>query len=191
MSVLFVHGAWASKNTFNYVKSKLPDGKIIYGEYDINNENVYDIIQRINKIISDEPKHSVSVIAHSMGGLIALALDQNYVKNIVTAASPISGLHMGFFMEQYLASRCPSMREIFSHSTFIRNLHQKHYINPITCLATTKGFNFTMTKKNDGVVTYESQTQWLPNGAQKIDIEANHHEVVMSDKFVGVCKRSL
>lgn len=193
--LLLIHGAWSSCTTFNFLKEKLNKhknlGEIYHGDYDINSTNVDDIILHCNKII-DMAERNIIVVAHSMGGLIALNFDHHpKVDSIITVSSPLSGLTINRFVQMLLAYRSPNMADIFSMSNFVSNIHNKEYTKPIQCVVTTEGFNPAWYEKSDGVVTVNSQKRWVPSTATLHHLEYNHHEVLQSHELYEIVKDAI
>lgn len=195
VDLLLIHGAWSSKNAFNYLQEKLKKhkaiGDVYHLEYDINCTDFDSIIRNGNQLI-DSATREVVVIGHSLGGLFALNLhDHDKVRAIVTVASPLSGIPINRFVGMLLTYRSPCLSNIFHMSDFINDTHGKEYTKPIHCVVTTQGFNPAWYEKSDGVVTVNSQKRWTPKTAKIHMVPYNHHEVLQTDDFVDIVESEI
>ena len=87
--ILYIHGANASPLSFNYIKSKLPKHYAFDVTYDAH-DPLDDLIELAENHLV-EPSH---IIAHSLGGIIAVALSQRVsdkVLSVSTLATPFGG----------------------------------------------------------------------------------------------------
>lgn len=198
-NIFFIHGAWCTKNSFNYITDSLYTSKkyskyindIIYYEYNNSNKSINDIVANARDMLYSIGKDSI-IVGHSMGGLIALALEQeDPSRKIITIASPISGLKVPKLTEFFLLFREPSLNDIMYHSSFICGIHKKRYTKPIYNIISTRGFNPFIFEKSDGVISIESQTKWTPHNSKLIEIQSSHHEILQSEELVDIIKESL
>lgn len=178
----FIHGAWASPASFNYLRDKLRDKyETAAASYDCQKMAVADMIDTTREHMygACRPGDNNIVVGHSLGGLIALSLeDEPLVSRVVTIASPLAGLQMNRLMEFYLSFRSPILGKIAAGSNFISSLHSKKYTKPIDTIVAAKGFNPLLTEPNDGVLTIECQTSWLPPNARLRPIAASHFDIL-------------
>lgn len=194
--LLFIHGAWSSKTIFNYLSDKLTLncnalGNIYHGEYCINSCSVHAINVQLMALL-DRAEREVVVVAHSMGGLLALDIEcHTKVSSVITVASPLDGLDFHKFIQIFLTYRSPNMAEIFRMSGYINKLQSKEYTKPIKCVITTEGYNPAWYEKSDGVVTISSQKRWVPPTASLHFFPYNHHEIVQSVELYELIKDEL
>jgi len=180
--LFLIHGLWSTKNTFNYLERYLYNN--IHFQYDSNNTSLTSIVNDA-KLQLDSIKTPVVLVGHSMGGLIALSLeDHPMVSQVITVASPLSGIKYNKLVEAYYMFNAPILQDVGRHSIFMRNLHLKNYTKPIHCITATRGFNPMLFEPNDNVLTVESQESWMPENAKTLRIDANHHEIVQTREFV-------
>lgn len=201
--LLLIHGAWSSKNTFNYlIKNIRPNarfsttrsstiGKVHYCCYDNAETSLAKIVEHAQQTL-DWAENPTVVIGHSMGGLVALNThDHPAVESIVTIASPIDGININKFVQALIAYRTPVLNDLFHRSNFLNQTQQKVYTKPISCVVTTEGYNPAWYEKSDGVVTVKSQKNWLPASARVIELPYNHHEVMQTDQLCNIVKEKL
>jgi len=194
--VLFIHGAWASPISFNYIAFKLKDhpnlGDLHYFSYDIQRRTVPQIIKAARHLIDHDIQKDTVVVGHSLGGIISLHLhDSVYTDSIVTAAAPLDGLHMNRFIQGLFILRSQSLSDVFSHSVLIKETQDMEYHKPIDVLVTTNGFNPALYEKNDGVITVKSQQVWYPKSAKIHHVHTNNTEVLVSDPICECISKHL
>lgn len=196
-NVMFIHGAWSSCQGFNYLSNLIDthlDSKIrhtIFFEYNPIKEAMEQIINRAYKELDKDDTETL-VVGHSLGGLIALSvMDHPNCYQVVTMASPLSGIKIEKIFQPFIYARAPILAELAPESTFIRGLAKKSYKKRVDCIITTKGFNPIMLEKSDGVVTIHSQERWLPDTAITTYVSNNHYEILQSDQALTTIKKTL
>lgn len=198
-NLFLIHGAWCSKQGFNYLTKKVLDdtnvGRIHAFEYDCQKETMLDIVRRAKTQLHDVSQNGLKtvVVGHSMGGLIALKLSQkSSVSRTITLASPLSGLKVNRWLHVFLLWHAPILRDIVPDSTFIRNLHKTAYDNnPVDVLVAGAGFNPMIYEPSDGVVTIDTQMRWTPEKSNVIVINANHSEILQAPETIIRVERAL
>lgn len=194
-NLFLIHGAWCTKKSFNYLIDSLHTSKssknindVVCFEYDNSKRSIREIIDSANKQLTKLEKDTI-IIGHSLGGLVALALEDNdSVSDVITVASPTNGLRVGVLLEFYLQYREPAIHDIMHHSGFIEFLHKKDYDKPIYSLIANSGFNPFILEKSDGIIPVSAQKKWIPDNASLIEIDCNHTEILQSEEFVDVVK---
>lgn len=178
-TVLFIHGAWATKNSFNFLAHQLDTSINLYHEYDSINSNLPDIVEEIK--LKLDTLEDVILVGHSLGGVIALSLESHpSVKEVITLASPISGIKINKLAQSFLTFRAPILRHVMSDSSFMFDLKNCKFTKPVRVFVANKGFNPAVYEKSDGVVTVASQMEWVPETANVIPVESSHHEILQS-----------
>lgn len=196
-NIMFIHGAWSSCQSFNYLSRRV-DNELdryikdtIFFEYNTIKDPIDNIVRRAIKEISKDDTETL-VIGHSMGGLVALVItDQPNCYRTITLASPLSGIKIKKVFQPFIYARAPILAELSPDSTFIKNLPKRKYTKRVDCLITTKGFNPLMMEKSDGVVTVYSQERWMPETALPTYVENNHYEILQSDQAFSTIKKAL
>jgi pimeloyl-ACP methyl ester carboxylesterase len=198
-NLFLIHGAWASRQAFNYLIKKTLDegnvGRIHCFEYDCQTEPIGSISVRAHAELRGVLSNGLEtvVLGHSLGGLIALSLSQySGVSKAITVASPLAGLKLPRFVQFFVSYHTPILKELVPTSEFMRYLHAKDYSHvPVECIVAAEGYNPMIYERNDGVVTYNSQTKWHPKGAKVTFSYTNHHEVLQSAEVLRAVEKEL
>jgi len=181
MNLVYIHGANATSESFNYIKSKLGIGIDI--DYDSRNgfENNLKLMQ-----LQLEDVDNIAFIAHSLGGIYSLHLANIMPKQVlgaVTLSTPYGGAEVADYAQYFLPfSRL--MRDIGPSSWAMRQANKIKIQHPWTNVVTVKGQSPFMVEPNDGVVTISSMRHHAD--MELVDVDYNHYEVVLSDKIVNI-----
>lgn len=198
-NLFLIHGAWCTKESFNYVIKKVlddsPVGNIHGFSYDCQKEGIHKIAERAKKELSAISQNGLKtvVVGHSMGGLVALNLSQyQHVHKTITLASPLNGLKYDRILHMLLLYHAPILKDILTDSKFVRKTHSLDYSHrPVEVHITTKGFNPMIYEPNDGVVTQAAQRAWAPPGAVIMEDPHNHSEVLQSPLTIFSIEKAL
>ena len=179
MKMVYIHGANATSESFNYIKSKLGGGIDI--NYDSRNgfeNNLKDMQHTLNG-------HTDLVfIAHSLGGIYSLHLANampDAVNGAVTLSTPYGGAEVADYVKYFLPfSRL--MRDIGPSSWVMKQANSIKIQHPWTNIVTVKGQSPFMNEPNDGVVTIASQRHHAD--MELVEVDYNHYEVVLSDSVI-------
>jgi pimeloyl-ACP methyl ester carboxylesterase len=183
MTLVYIHGASATSESFNYIRSKL--GKGIDIDYDSRNgfENNLKMMQ-----LQLEDATDIAFIAHSLGGIYSLHLANampNQVVGAVTLSTPYGGAECAEVVKYFLPfSRL--MRDIGPSSWAMKQADRIKIQHPWTNIVTVKGQSPFMAEHNDGVVTVASQKYHAD--MELVEVDYNHYEVVLSDVVVKLIK---
>ena len=183
MTLVYIHGASATSESFNYIRSKL--GKGIDINYDSRNgfeNNLEDMKQQLKDV------KDMAFVAHSLGGIYSLHIANAMpaqVKGAVTLSTPYGGAKVAEFAQFFLPfSRL--MRDIGPSSWAFKQADQIKIQHPWTNIVTVKGQSPFLLEHNDGVVTIASQKHH--EDMELIEVDLNHYEVVLSDRVVELIK---
>jgi pimeloyl-ACP methyl ester carboxylesterase len=183
MNLVYIHGANATSESFNYIKSKLGNGLDI--NYDSRNgfeNNLKDMQSTLQNY------KNLVFVAHSLGGIYALHLANampEVVKGAVTLSTPYGGAEVADYAQYFLPfSRL--MRDIGPSSWVMKQASKIKIQHPWTNIVTVKGQSPFMHEPNDGVVTISSQKHHAD--MELIEVDCNHYEVVLSDAVVKLIK---
>jgi len=179
MNLVYIHGANATSESFNYIKSKLGTGLDI--NYDSRNgfeNNLKDMQSTLQNY------KNLVFVAHSLGGIYALHLANNMpevIKGAVTLSTPYGGAEVADYAQYFLPfSRL--MRDIGPSSWVMKQANRIKIQHPWTNIVTVKGQSPFMHEPNDGVVTIASQKHHAD--MELVEVDCNHYEVVLSDAVV-------
>ena len=183
MKLVYIHGASATSESFNYIKSKIGDGIAV--NYDSRNgfeNNLEAIKEQIGKT------KNVFFIAHSLGGIYSLHLANAIPKQVlgaVTLSTPYGGAEVAEFAQFFLPfSRL--MRDIGPSSWVMKQANKIKIQHPWTNVVTVRGQSPFMAEANDGVVTIASMKHHAD--MELVEVDYNHYEVVLSDQIVDIIK---
>ena len=183
MTLVYIHGASATSESFNYIRSKLGNGIDI--NYDSRNgfENNLNEMQAQLAGVKD-----IAFIAHSLGGVYSLHLANaipEQVRGAVTLSTPYGGAEVAEVVKFFLPfSRL--MRDIGPSSWAMKQADKIKIQHPWTNIVTVKGQSPFMHEHNDGVVTIASQKHH--KDMELIEVDYNHYEVVLAEPVVKIIK---
>jgi pimeloyl-ACP methyl ester carboxylesterase len=186
MNLVYIHGANATSESFNYIKSKLGTGLDI--NYDSRNgfENNLKDMQ-----LTLQNYKNLVFVAHSLGGIYSLHLANampDAVKGAVTLSTPYGGAEVADYAQYFLPfSRL--MRDIGPSSWVMKQASKIKIQHPWTNIVTVKGQSAFMHEPNDGVVTIASQRHHAD--MELVEVDYNHYEVVLSDMVVELIQERI
>jgi pimeloyl-ACP methyl ester carboxylesterase len=183
MQLVYIHGASATSDSFNFIRSKI--GKGVDINYDSRNgfkNNLEEMIEQLKDV------QNMAFIAHSLGGIYALhianALPEQVV-GAVTLSTPYGGAEVAEYAKYFLPfSRL--MRDIGPNSWAFEQADKIKIQHPWTNVVTVKGQSPFMLAHNDGVVTIDSQKHH--EDMELVEVEYNHYEVVLAEPVVKIIK---
>jgi len=186
MTLVYIHGASATSESFNYIRSKIGDGIDI--NYDSRNgfeKNLNDMIEQLKDV------KDIAFVAHSLGGIYSLHIANampDQVKGAVTLSTPYGGAEVAEFAKFFLPfSRL--MRDIGPSSWVMRQADKIKIQHPWTNVVTVQGQSPFIVEPNDGVVTIASMKHHAD--MELVEVDYNHYEVVLSDKIIGIIKERI
>jgi pimeloyl-ACP methyl ester carboxylesterase len=186
MTLVYIHGASATSESFNYIRSKLGNGIDI--NYDSRNgfeNNLNDILKQLDGV------KNIAFVAHSLGGIYALHIANtipDQVVGAVTLSTPYGGAEVADYAQYFLPfSRL--MRDIGPSSWVMKQARNIKINHPWTNIVTTAGKSPFMLEANDGVVTISSQKHH--EDMELVEVDYNHYEVVLSDEVVKLIQERI
>jgi pimeloyl-ACP methyl ester carboxylesterase len=186
MTLVYIHGASATSESFNYIRSKIGDGINI--NYDSRNgfeKNLNDMIEQLKDV------KDIAFVAHSLGGIYSLHIANavpEQVKGAVTLSTPYGGAEVAEFAKFFLPfSRL--MRDIGPSSWVMRQADKIKIQHPWTNVVTVQGQSPFIAEPNDGVVTIASMKHHAD--MELVEVDYNHYEVVLSDKIISIIKERI
>jgi pimeloyl-ACP methyl ester carboxylesterase len=186
MTLVYIHGASATSESFNYIRSKLGDGIDI--NYDSRNgfeNNLAEIMAQLKNV------KDMAFVAHSLGGIYSLHIANampKQVRGAVTLSTPYGGAEVAEYAKFFLPfSRL--MRDIGPNSWAFKQASQIKIQHPWTNVVTVKGQSPFMIAHNDGVVTIASQKHH--EDMELVEVDYNHYEVVLAEPVVNIIKERI
>jgi len=186
MQLVYIHGANATSESFNYIQSKLGQGLAI--NYDSRHgfeNNLKDMLSQLSDV------KDIVFVAHSLGGIYAIHIANaipNQVRGAVTLSTPYGGAEVADYVQYFLPfSRL--MRDIGPSSWAMRQARNIKIQHPWTNVVTVKGQSPFMAEANDGVVTISSQKHHAD--MELVEVNCNHYEVVLSDEVIALIQERI
>ena len=183
MTLVYIHGASATSESFNYIRSKLGDG------IDINYDSRNGFENNLNEMLDQlKDVKDIAFIAHSLGGIYSLHLANampEQVKGAVTLSTPYGGAEVAEVVKFFLPfSRL--MRDIGPSSWAMKQADKIKIQHPWTNIVTVKGQSPFMHEHNDGVVTIASMKHHKE--MELVEVDYNHYEVVLAEPVIKIIK---
>jgi pimeloyl-ACP methyl ester carboxylesterase len=184
MLTIYIHGATATAQSFNYIRSSIKGQELLL-EYDSEN-GFQNNLAAMSKSIAEHPDQTLFFIGHSLGGIYALSLAEIFAQRVlggITISTPYGGSEVASFLKYFVPFN-RLLKEIGPTSPPIVHAAEIILSVPWCNIVTTRGNSPWISMPNDGVVTVESQRKHL--GFDYIDVAANHYEVLMDPETVFI-----
>ena len=183
MNLVYIHGANATSESFNHIRTRLGTGlDLNYDSRDGFEHNLAQMQQRLAGV------KQCFFIAHSLGGIYALHLSHHLptqVLGAVTLSTPYGGAEVADYAQYFLPfSRL--MRDIGPSSWVMKQASRIKIQHPWTNIVTVKGQSPFMHEPNDGVVTIASQKHH--EDMELVEVDYNHYEVVLAEPVIKIIK---
>jgi pimeloyl-ACP methyl ester carboxylesterase len=189
MLLVYIHGASATSESFNYIREHIKGHEDLVINYDSRNgfeKNLADMMYQLSNY------HSIFFVCHSLGGVYALHLANAMAERVlgaVTLSTPYGGAEIAD-VAKYFMPYSRLLKDIGPSSWAMRQADKIEIHHPWTNIVTVKGNSPWVPSPNDGVVTVASQKHHN-EGMELIEIDYNHYEVVLSDRVINIIKERL
>ena len=181
MNLVYIHGANATSESFNYIRSKLGSGLDL--NYDSRNGFQNNLEDMLNQLADAK---DIAFISHSLGGIYALHISHaipDQILGAVTLSTPYGGAEVADYAQYFLPfSRL--MRDIGPSSWAMKQAKKIKIQHPWTNIVTVKGQSPFILAANDGVVTIASQKHH--EDMELVLVDYNHYEVVLADPVIDL-----
>ena len=181
MNLVYIHGANATGESFNYIRSKLGSGLDL--NYDSRNGFQNNLEDMLNQLADAK---DIAFISHSLGGIYALHISHaipDQILGAVTLSTPYGGAEVADYAQYFLPfSRL--MRDIGPSSWAMKQAKKIKIQHPWTNIVTVKGQSPFILAANDGVVTIASQKHH--EDMELVLVDYNHYEVVLADPVIDL-----
>lgn len=186
MKLVYIHGASATSESFNYLRSKLGQG------IDVNYDSRNGFENNLNDMLEQLSGHKdLAFVAHSLGGIYSLHIANALPKQVlgaVTLSTPYGGAEVADFAQFFLPfSRL--MRDIGPSSWAMKQAKDIKIQHPWTNVVTVRGQSPFLLDHNDGVVTIASQKHH--EDMELVEVDFNHYEVVQAEPVVRIIKERI
>lgn len=185
MKIIYIHGANATGDSFNYIRDHLNHNDELVIEY--NSKNGFENnLETMKEILVD--CDNMVFICHSLGGIYALHLAEHFNTQTlggISLSTPYGGSHAADYAKYFLPfSRL--LRDIGPNSRPIKLANKIKISHPWCNVVTTLGDSPWMVEPNDGVVTIASMS--ARKDMDLIMQNSNHYEVVINPLTVDIIK---
>ena len=186
--IVYIHGANATGESFNYIRQQIPHDDLIV-EYNSACGFVHNL-KDMKDILRNERR--VFFVAHSLGGVYAMHLAQHMsdrVSGAVTISTPYGGSEVATIARWFLPfSRL--MRDIGPNDYPMRQTNHMTLPRAWTNIVTTRGTCPFISEPNDGVVTHQSMRHHADK-MKLIDVPLNHYEILLSNHTVNIINSAI
>lgn len=183
MNIVYIHGASATSDSFNYIRSRITGYSETLVEYNSQNgfaQNLIDMKQQL------ADKQRMVFVCHSLGGIYAVYLAQHFADQVlgaITLSTPYGGAESADYAKYFLPFN-RLLRDIGPGSTPIKDSNSIPIQHPWVNVVTTRGDSPWIIQPNDGVVTVSSMRK--RSDMQLHELYINHYEIVMSPAAVDL-----
>ena len=189
MIFVYIHGASATSESFNYIRQQLGKDSDIVLNYDSRNGFEKNLENMIDDLSNQK---NIFFIAHSLGGIYALHLADTLKEKVlgaVTLSTPYGGAEIADVAKYFLPySRL--LKDVGPNSWAMRHLRNIKKLPQWTNIVSIKGNAPWVPGRNDGVVTIASQKH-RDDIMELVEIDYNHYEVVLSDRVIDLIKERI
>lgn len=191
MKLVYIHGANASSESFNFIRDHVRGYDEILIDYNTETSFSKNLDQMC--AVLDSFTDPIFFIAHSLGGIYALHLYQKYssrVKGAVTMSTPYGGIKIADLAKYFMPFN-QLLRDVGATSQPIVDAGKVKIGKTIgwTQLITTKGNVPWINEPNDCVVAISSME--TRKDFELIHMDRNHYEVVISYHTVDIINSKL
>lgn len=186
MVLVYIHGANATPTSFNFIRHHVGDGLML--SYD-SNHGFKNNLERFKEEIKNS--HDIVFIAHSLGGIYAMHLANEFpdrINQAVTISTPYGGHALAEYAKAFMPF-LPLLNDIGPNSWPISSMNSMQLVSPWCNIVTTKGNAPWMMEPNDGVVSVASQRH--RTDMSLIEVEANHYEIMLSIDTINIIETKL
>jgi pimeloyl-ACP methyl ester carboxylesterase len=187
MLTVFIHGATATAQSFNYIRELLRCQDLAL-EYDSEN-GFHNNLDEMSEILAKKKKDNLFFVGHSLGGIYALSLAERFEQRTLgglTISTPYGGSEIAPFLKHFVPFN-RLLKEIGPDSEPIRHCAEITLSVPWCNIVTTRGNSPWIGLPNDGVVSLESQRSL--SGIDLIELSSNHYEVLMDNECVQIIQQ--
>ena len=185
--IVYIHGLASTAKIFSHLNTQLPNHKATFIEY----SSVGSIEESYKEVLSKMPDGPVTIIGHSLGGVLAYLLairDDHYhdIQRLVTISSPFGGSDAATKL-RWFYPRFKIFRDLSFGSPIVKEITTtpNHQYQMLSLVSTAGGLPFIM-GANDGVVTVESQCA-IP-ATKRVHIHSNHCEILQDEVTINEVK---
>jgi len=200
--ILFVHGMNGTPLDFKYIIDSLDKNKyypiVYYYPSGINlNYAVDGLKYSFDKLLKLYNIDDITIVAHSMGGLVSRAFINSYkkiqIKKFITIATPWNGQKYAQLGGDSIKNIAASFGNMVPKSAFLennQNIEFPNYLNHYLLFAYKGKKSFVLDSSNDGVISLSSQlyTKAQQKASRVYGFNETHTSVLKSDEMISLLK---
>ena len=190
MTIVYIHGAKATENSFNYIRMQITGYDEIVLEYDSKDGFAYNL--EIMKLLLQNQK-DLFFIAHSLGGIYAIHLADFFKIHClggVTLSTPYAGSPHALFLQiLFPFIHIPFISDITTISKPFVKAGKIQLNIPWLNVVSIGGGIALMGEPNDGVVSISSMKS--NKQISTVDVFTDHYEILQSKEAVQHIKLML
>ena len=189
VTICYIHGLNSSYRSFGYIRQNLPQHSSLLINYD-SHQPLEESLKRIGDSLPNDK--DLAIVGHSLGGVIGTLLSHKLpqVKKLVIISAPVGGSKAAKLL-RWVPNHPAVIDDLAPDSKFITATSTIKLKIPTLSIISSGGHIQlpASLEKNDSIVTLASQRA-LPYG-RKVEVNANHFEVLMHEKTVDVLDKFL
>jgi pimeloyl-ACP methyl ester carboxylesterase len=189
MKLVFIHGAGATPDSFNYIEPKLNKKfKRSYITYDCADGFINNLDRMVCSLSTQN--EDLFLISHSLGGVYSVLLEERLnglVKGGVSIATPFDGCESAQLLN--MLRPCQLYRDIGKYSIPILTSRRVVLSAPWCQIVTTAGNTHWIHQPNDGVVTIKSMT--CRSDVEYVRLNSSHHEIMLNPMVPEVINKCI
>ena len=180
-NIVYIHGANSSARSFRYIQKCLPEHEYLNIEYSVDTpltSNISTIQDAIQDRFADK---KVSIVGHSLGGVIAIGLHNTleHLSKTITISAPFGGLYYVRLLK-YLSRKRTIYDDLVPNAEPLKTIRETFVNVPTLNLITVLGNRPIIFKNNDAIVPVESMKEGeFGDYVQFQEVRCNHSEVLV------------
>jgi pimeloyl-ACP methyl ester carboxylesterase len=186
--IAYIHGLASSGKMFNFINAQLPEHDVTFADYDSSQSIESSYEQVLSKLPRDIP---ITLVGHSLGGIIGHMLSTRdngcSIEQLITISAPFGGSDTAGKLKWFYPSY-RIFKDLSPRSKILEEVAKTPVQRcPFTSLISISGHLPFVSEINDGVVSLESQR--LSKAKKKIEIKANHFEILQDEVTIKELKK--
>lgn len=188
MKLVYIHGANATSDSFNYLREHIGGDDHVMN-YRSSNGFEHNLKDMANEL---QDQSDMFFVAHSLGGVYALHLASTMPDRVVGAVSistPYGGICEADFAK-YFMPFTRLLSDIGPTSWPMRRAADIRIVHPWCNIVSTRGAVNWISGPNDGVVTVSSQRDH-GHDMDLVEVAFNHYEVLLNMRVVRIVRQRI
>lgn len=184
MKYLYIHGANATSQSFNYLRDHIRGNDILL-DYNCAMGWDHNLAAMLEQV---KHQKDLFIIGHSMGGIYAMHIAHHFPENVlgaVTISTPYGGSTVAE-VAKWIFPYYRLIHDIVPDSKLIKATTAMQIKHPWCQIVTTNGHVPWLIHPNDGIVSLSSMRS--RSDIETVDVHLNHYEIMVSPMTVRIIK---